>query len=74
MLAWVSGLVTPAANPRGRPMTMKRWLERHSLTVLNKQHAFGLATYLQHQVNGTFTSLINLFICTAPITDARMEV
>jgi hypothetical protein len=59
-------------NPRGRPM--KRWLERHSLTVLNKQHAFGLATYLQHRVNGTFTSLIDLFICTAPLTDAHMEV
>jgi hypothetical protein len=59
-------------NPRGRPL--QRWLERHSLTVLNRQLAFGVPTLLKQQANGTFSSLVDLFQCTGPLTDARMTV
>ncbi|ORY94364.1 Endonuclease/exonuclease/phosphatase, partial [Syncephalastrum racemosum] len=61
-------------NASGR--ILRRWITEERLTCWNQQLAFGKPTFVAHRIHrqAEETSILDLFLSTCPLQDARMNI
>lgn len=59
-------------TPRGR--SLRNWFDRQQLTLLNPSMAYGIPTFLSQRQSTILSSIVDFFLCTGPLPEAKMQV